>query len=106
MRPANPMTAFAELDAQNLGSSGRRSHAPLAKTPFYASLVMCRKDAEGDGWDHTSEVRRARSGKQGGPKWEFRLLASVAAGDAWLLLSPSGPFVEQLRALMDASGFA
>jgi hypothetical protein len=42
----------------------------------------------------------------GGPKRELRLLASVAAGDAWLFLFTSGRFVEQLRALMDASGFA
>jgi hypothetical protein len=44
--------------------------------------------------------------KADGSKVEFRLLALVAAGDAWLFLSPSGPFVEQLRALMDALGFA
>jgi hypothetical protein len=30
------------------------------------------------------------------------LLASVAAGNAWLFLFTSGRFVEQLRALMDA----
>ena len=28
------------------------------------------------------------------PKQELRLLASVAARDAWLLLSTSGPFIE------------
>jgi hypothetical protein len=43
---------------------------------------------------------------QGGPKRELRLLASVAARDAWLLLATSGRFVEQLHALMDPSGFA
>jgi hypothetical protein len=42
----------------------------------------------------------------GGPKRELRLLASVAAGDAWLFLSTSGAFVEPLGALMDALGFA
>jgi hypothetical protein len=40
------------------------------------------------------------------PERELRLLASVAARDAWLLLSTSGTFVEQLRALMDTLGFA
>ena len=42
----------------------------------------------------------------GGPKRELRLLATAAAGDAWLFLSTSGAFVEQLRAPIDASGFA
>jgi hypothetical protein len=39
-------------------------------------------------------VRRARRESQWGPKRELRLLASVAARDAWLLLSTSGPFIE------------
>jgi hypothetical protein len=51
----------------SVGSSGRRSRAQLAKTPFCASLAMCPKDAE-DGWDHTSEVHRARSGKPRRPE--------------------------------------
>jgi hypothetical protein len=34
----------------SVGSSGRRSRARLPKIPFCASLAMCRKDAEGDGW--------------------------------------------------------
>jgi hypothetical protein len=41
-----------------------------------------------------------------GPERELRLLASVAARDAWLLLSTSGTFIGQVRALMDVSGFA
>jgi hypothetical protein len=44
----------------SVGSSGRRSRAHLGKIPFCPSPAMCQKDAEGDGWDHTFEVRRAR----------------------------------------------
>jgi hypothetical protein len=52
----------------SVGSSGRRSRARLAKIPFCASLAMRRKDAEGDRWGHTSEVRRARKKSQWGPE--------------------------------------
>jgi hypothetical protein len=41
-----------------------------------------------------------------GPERELRLLASVGARDAWLLLSTSVSFIEEARALMDAPGFA
>lgn len=51
----------------SVGSSGRRSRAHLAKTPFCASLAMCRKDTE-YGWGDASEVRRARRGKLMGPE--------------------------------------
>ena len=43
-----------------------------------------------------THLRCAEQGgeSQWGPKRELRLLASVAARDAWLLLSTSGPFIE------------
>ena len=36
--------------------------------PFLRFAGHVRKDAEGDGWGHTSEVRRARRGKPMGPE--------------------------------------
>jgi hypothetical protein len=77
----------------------------LSSQAVAEGLGMCRKDAE-DGWGHTSEVRRAQKKANGGPNRKLRLLASVAARDAWLFCPTSGPSVEQLRARMDTSGLA
>ena len=84
MRPANPMTAFAELDAQNLGSVWWSR--PRASGPRPLSTLRCSDMSEKCGEKRLgSHVRGAPSTEpesKAAPTREFRLLASVAAGDA------------------------